>query len=306
MAELGIPAKIIRIMFACPSDIQDELNIFFREVNDWNTNNSEEYGVALLPKHWSTHSHPRLSGRPQAVVNNQITDKADFLIAVIGNKLGSSTGVAESGTVEEILRFHDSGRPVKLYFSERESLTAAQARDEKLQEELARVADFRSKAQEMGLYSVYKDLTEFSKQISLHIMQEIRTLRDSGYITLPISASTSTTQSQNKGSSDSLRKLRHTVGSLQAEWRTEANSHMSSYDQGKRIMSRLMSAVTSHLPELIDEYGQTELSNIEKTLPTINSVKQARPVMGPDFHKEFWDTGTQAFQDLQTAIEALR
>ncbi|WP_291427136.1 hypothetical protein [Deinococcus sp.] len=236
-----------------------------------------------------------------------MTDKADLLVAVIGNKLGSSTGVAESGTVEEILRFHESGRPVKLYFSERGILTASQARDKELRKELDRVAVFRQKIQNMGLYATYKDLTEFSEKIRLHIMQEIRSIRDAGHTNkLPIREIVTATQIAAIEFSDELRRFRHSVSTLQVQWRTEEISQSSSYDQGKRIMARLMSAVTSHLPGLIDEHGQEKVIPIEKTLPDINRIKQANPVAGPEFHKEFWDTGTQAFRDLQSAIEELR
>lgn len=307
MSNLGLSGKIIRVMLACPSDIRDEIDIFFREVQDWNIHNAEEYKVALLPKHWTTHSHPQLGTRAQGVINEQLVDKADFLIAVIGNKLGTATGVAESGTVEEMLQFYNTGRPVKLYFSEIANLTAAALLDENVRREAERVAAFRDKAKELGLYSSYSSLPEFAKQISLHIMQEIRSLRDKGFISaiVPQAEQATISSPQSSFENSTLKNMRRSVERLQIEWRGEAGSHLSRYSIGKQIMSKLLSVLSSHIPELRELYSNDQLAPLEEIIPTAIEVQQATPVMGLEFHKEFWDTGTQVFTDLLSRIETL-
>jgi hypothetical protein len=43
----------------------------------------------------------------------------DILVGMFWTKIGTSTGVAESGSVEEIDQFVETGRPTMLYFSSR-------------------------------------------------------------------------------------------------------------------------------------------------------------------------------------------
>jgi hypothetical protein len=56
--------------------------------------------------------------RPQAIINRQLVDDADLLFAVFSTRLGSPTGVAESGTAEEIERLRGMQKPVLVYFSQ--------------------------------------------------------------------------------------------------------------------------------------------------------------------------------------------
>jgi len=55
--------------------------------------------------------------RPQAILNRQIVDSGHLLIGIFGNRLGTPTGKAQSGTIEEIEEFRKTGRYVALYFS---------------------------------------------------------------------------------------------------------------------------------------------------------------------------------------------
>jgi len=52
-------------------------------------------------------------------INRLLIDECDLLLGMFWTKLGTSTGVAASGTVEEIDRIVASHRPAMLYFSRR-------------------------------------------------------------------------------------------------------------------------------------------------------------------------------------------
>ena len=52
-------------------------------------------------------------------VEAKLVDHCDILLGMFWTKLGTSTGVAESGTVEEIDQFVAAKKPALLYFSER-------------------------------------------------------------------------------------------------------------------------------------------------------------------------------------------
>ena len=49
---------------------------------------------------------PRLgSGRGQGVINEQLVDDADIVLALFDSRLGQATAAAVSGTAEEITRY---------------------------------------------------------------------------------------------------------------------------------------------------------------------------------------------------------
>jgi len=58
-----------------------------------------------------------MGDRPQAILNKQLGEISNILIGIFWTRLGTHTGQAESGTVEEIEEFMKAGKPVLLYFS---------------------------------------------------------------------------------------------------------------------------------------------------------------------------------------------
>ncbi|MGA2440106.1 MAG: hypothetical protein ABSH08_04055 [Tepidisphaeraceae bacterium] len=106
------------VVIASPSDMPEERQAAKQVIIEWNDLHSEAEAVQLQPKMWETHTTPEM-GRPQEVVNKQIIRTADLLIGMFWTKLGTSTGVAASGTVEEIEEVVKAGKPVHLYFSNR-------------------------------------------------------------------------------------------------------------------------------------------------------------------------------------------
>jgi len=110
-------AKVFRILIASPGDVSEERDIVARTIQEWNDLRSFERKTVLLPLRWETHSTPELGSRPQAIINRQVVDHCDMLVGVFWTRLGSPTGEAPSGTLEEIDRVGKAGKPVMLYFS---------------------------------------------------------------------------------------------------------------------------------------------------------------------------------------------
>ncbi len=110
-------AIIINVLIASPSDVSEERDVVTTAVYAWNAANSSTTGIMLNPIRWETHSFPACGDRPQAIVNKQIVDEGQFLIGICGNRVGTPTGEAQSGTIEEIERFRKAGKHVALYFS---------------------------------------------------------------------------------------------------------------------------------------------------------------------------------------------
>jgi hypothetical protein len=94
--------RLFRILLASPSDVIEEFPLIMEVVADWNVQHGDRVRIRLELVNWRTHSHPAAGTRPQALINRQFADRADIVIAVFWKKLGSPTGKADSGTVEEI------------------------------------------------------------------------------------------------------------------------------------------------------------------------------------------------------------
>ena len=109
-------SKVYRVMIGSPSDLAEERQAATDAVNEWNVQHADAEDAVLLPVKWETHALPMSSVRPQSAINDQLVNHCDILIGMFWTKLGTSTGVAVSGTVEEIDMFVSDGKPAMLYF----------------------------------------------------------------------------------------------------------------------------------------------------------------------------------------------
>jgi hypothetical protein len=90
-------------LISAPGDVPDaDIQTVTRTINRWNVTYGSAFGAVVLPLHWELHSAAEHGVRPQASLNTQLVDEADIVIAIFWNRLGTATGEAESGTVEEI------------------------------------------------------------------------------------------------------------------------------------------------------------------------------------------------------------
>ncbi len=93
-------AHAIEILLAGPSDVKRELQVARDVIEAWNAAHSHTENTLLQAVYWDTHAFPEIGDRPQGVINRQLVDRCDLLIAVFWKSIGSPTGVAPSGTIE--------------------------------------------------------------------------------------------------------------------------------------------------------------------------------------------------------------
>jgi hypothetical protein len=91
------------LLVSAPSDLPDEdIRAAFEAVARWNVLYGRQQSATIVPTYWSHHAAAEHGTRPQESLNKQLVEDADVLIALFWHRLGSPTGEAESGTVEEI------------------------------------------------------------------------------------------------------------------------------------------------------------------------------------------------------------
>lgn len=168
---MSYSAQVFRILIASPSDVADEREIAVKIIQEWNDLNSAERQLVLLPLRWETHSAPEYGKRPQEVINRQLVDQCDLLVGAFWTRIGSPTGVADSGTLEEIERVANDGKPVMLYFSR-----ANKNPDDIDLEQLVKLREFKKKTFPNALVEGYSGPVEFRDKLARQLEIQLRAL----------------------------------------------------------------------------------------------------------------------------------
>ena len=156
-------AIVFNVLIASPSDVSEERDVVTTAIHAWNAANYFTTGIMLNPIRWETHSFPESGDRPQAIVNRQIVDEGDLLIGIFGNRLGTPTGAAQSGTIEEIERFRKAGKHVALYFS-----TADVPRNAD-RDELKALEEYQRQRERDSLYSTFATPNDLRLLVTQHL-----------------------------------------------------------------------------------------------------------------------------------------
>lgn len=155
-------ATVFNVLIASPGDVDLERNIVREVVYEWNAIHSSATGIVFQPVGWETHSHPSMGDRAQGVLNEQILKDADLLVAIFWTRLGTPTGEAASGSVEEIERHVQAGKPAMVYFS-----SAPVRRDSVSDEQWHSLQEYKKNCK--GLLGEYENPTEFRQLFARHL-----------------------------------------------------------------------------------------------------------------------------------------
>ncbi len=156
-------AIVFNVLIASPADVSEERDVVTAAIHAWNAANYPTTGIMLNPVRWETHSFPESGDRPQAIVNRQIVDEGDFLIGIFGNRLGTPTGSAQSGTIEEIERFRKAGKHVALYFSTSDVPRNAD------REQLAALEKYQREREKDTLYFTFGSSNQLRLLVTQHL-----------------------------------------------------------------------------------------------------------------------------------------
>ncbi|WP_336833573.1 hypothetical protein [Sphingobacterium siyangense] len=170
---MAFESKVFKILIASPGDVDEERKAIPEIISDWNNANSEVNKVVLLPVKWETHSAPLLGDRPQGIINSQLLTTCDMAIGVFWTRIGSPTGVSESGTAEEIEWFIENKKPVMIYFSSRDINPTKLDLDQ-----YKSLTDFKNRLRKIGLTGSYENLSDFKEQLLRQLSINVRKLLD--------------------------------------------------------------------------------------------------------------------------------
>jgi hypothetical protein len=177
---MAYDGRVYRILIASPSDVEEEREIAVRVIQEWNDLYSYSRKVILLPLRWEKHTAPEYGTRPQEVINRAIVDHCDLLVGIFWTRIGTPTGDAKSGTLEEINRVGKAGKPVMLYFSkvgiDPDTIDLDQVR---------RLKDFKDATYPNSLNESYKSMIDFRDKFAKQLELKLRELRKTDVTGLP-------------------------------------------------------------------------------------------------------------------------
>lgn len=157
-------AKVFRVMIASPSDVPAERSMVRDVLAEWTAVHALDRSAVLIPVSWESHAAPEMGDRPQGIINRRLLKDCDLLIAVFWTRIGSPTGEAESGTVEEIEAHIAAGKEAMIYFSDApvrpDSVDTAQYEKLKV---------FKASCQARGLYESYESVAEFRQKLARQV-----------------------------------------------------------------------------------------------------------------------------------------
>ena len=162
-------ASVVRVLVASPSDTFESRAVLREAIEDWNALHAEANAIVALPTMWERDATPRLGAPPQEIINSELGDHCDVVIACFWTRLGSPTEHAESGTVEEIERAIKAGKPVLVYFSNQPVMPGSIDADE-----YKRLESFRDDLKKRGLYGEFTTPEELRRKVAADLTRVVR------------------------------------------------------------------------------------------------------------------------------------
>ena len=169
---MSFEAVAVTVLIASPGDTSSARDAAEVAIGSWNRDRSTSRKVVLLPLRWEADAVPGLDADPQTIINRQLVDSADIVVALFHGRLGMPTTRAPSGTVEEIERARARGVPVHVYFSE---MPVPRSIDP---DELKRLNQYRTELQDEGLLGSFASLEDLAAKIRTALEHDLQNLVD--------------------------------------------------------------------------------------------------------------------------------
>jgi nucleoside 2-deoxyribosyltransferase len=160
--------RTINVALCGPGDVAKEIELAKEAIHEWNQRNFDTLNCGVRPVHWDSDAVPSMRARGQEVINWDLIDKSDLVVAIFWQRLGTPTGMHDSGTAEEVNRAQARGIEVMLYFSDIENVRADTDPD---QRDMLRA--YRARAMQSGLPWTFQSRSEFRKRFADHLNKKV-------------------------------------------------------------------------------------------------------------------------------------
>lgn len=113
---MPIALQSYAVLLSRPSDADQDAEMAAAAIEAVNRLHSRSTGIIFQLLDWKRDSYTDSGGEPQQLLNRQIVDDADIVLAIFREHMGTPTQRFDSGTEEEIMLALDAGKTVQVYF----------------------------------------------------------------------------------------------------------------------------------------------------------------------------------------------
>lgn len=163
------------LLISAPSDVpREHLETVRSAISRWNVHYGRTFQATIVPVAWTDHAVAAFGDRPQGLLNQQLVNQADMGIALFRDRLGTVTGVAPSGTWEEVQRLAAEGKAVGILRDRtpRPSPSRAQA------EEIIRLEEhFETSAYDRALILSFENGAQLANHVDAFINRAMSQLQ---------------------------------------------------------------------------------------------------------------------------------
>lgn len=153
------------ILISCPSDVSEYVNLLEKQITTFNSFYGRSNDVIVRCSYWMRDTYSEFGDSPQELVNKQIVDSSDMIVAVFWTRFGTETEHYGSGTEEEIERMLSMKKQVFLYFLDKPvSLSQVDF------EQYAKIQQFMEKHKNEGIFFSVPDEDALSKKFLANLM----------------------------------------------------------------------------------------------------------------------------------------
>ncbi len=166
--------RLFRVFIASPFDVIEERNAACQVILEWNAANTLSRSIMIEPVRIETHIHAMQGGHPQDLINAQLLEQCDFLVAIFSSRVGTPTNSDPSGAIQEFREFGEKkGKDrIMLFFSDKDIPSTADL------SQVQAVRDFKDSVKGQGIHIKYTSVEEFSRlfrQQLDHAMNKVET-----------------------------------------------------------------------------------------------------------------------------------
>lgn len=150
-----------KVLLSAPGDAEQECKAADDELQKINRTHSNETGIDFYPTDWRQDSRADSGDEPQKLLNRQIVEDADIILAIFKERFGTPTSQYGSGTEEEIMLGLEMGKSVLVYFWNPGPDFVPKDADQ-----YAKIAALRSRLQSRVMYQVFSDEAALRNKIT--------------------------------------------------------------------------------------------------------------------------------------------
>ncbi len=157
-------ATVIKFFISSPSDAVQERHAICEEIHRINRVYAISHELVIIP-FTSDDMFSQSGNHPQSLVNRELVESCDALIACFKNRFGSPTENYSSGTEEEIEIHRNLGNHVAIFFAS--NVTNNESVDP---EQTLLLENYRKSISKTSFYEEFEDLSDLRVRIGKNVM----------------------------------------------------------------------------------------------------------------------------------------